>query len=466
MEVDTRLGVAERTAYGLGNFANAFIFIAIMAFLTFYYTDVIGLNAGVIGIIMLVSRVFDGITDLVMGYIVDHTKPSKFGKARTWFLRSCIPFAISGVLVFMVPSGASDIIKYIFVFLTYNLCNAIFYTAVTVSYNTLMVNITRNSLERGILGIFLMVCSTLGGLVVTSSCLNLVDFFGGDASAWTKTVLVYSIIGLIAHLICIFGTKERVVEAPAAETAENSIQREKAPGFVESFKYLIKNKYWIMLAGSFAVYWIGYTLMNSGHIYYAQYILGDQGYQPVIANVIQVVTLIAMLAAFIPMRLLGKGNSVRIGALIAVIAYALQIFVARDYTGILICSALKGFGYGMFCAVIGGMNPDALDYGEWKFHKNVTGMGVAAVSFGQKVGTGLGGAIFGLVLDMGHYDGTAAVQAESALRSISINYTWLPLICAILSLVFMLGYNLDKKLPQIQEELKNGRAEVKKNTAN
>ena len=397
MEVDTRLGVAERTAYGLGNFANAFIFIAIMAFLTFYYTDVIGLNAGVIGIIMLVSRVFDGITDLVMGYIVDHTKPSRFGKTRTWFLRSCIPFAISGVLVFMVPSGASDIIKYIFVFLTYNLCNAIFYTAVTVSYNTLMVNITRNSLERGILGIFLMVCSTLGGLVVTSSCL-----------------------------------------------------------------YLIKNKYWIMLAGSFAVYWIGYTLMNSGHIYYAQYILGDQGYQPVIANVIQVVTLIAMLAAFIPMRLLGKGNSVRIGALIAVIAYALQIFVARDYTGILICSALKGFGYGMFCAVIGGMNPDALDYGEWKFHKNVTGMGVAAVSFGQKVGTGLGGAIFGLVLDMGHYDGTAAVQAESALRSISINYTWLPLICAILSLVFMLGYNLDKKLPQIQEELKNGRTEGRK----
>lgn len=397
MEVDTRLGVAERTAYGLGNFANAFIFIAIMAFLTFYYTDVIGLNAGVIGIIMLVSRVFDGITDLVMGYIVDHTKPSRFGKARTWFLRSCIPFAISGVLVFMVPSGASDIIKYIFVFLTYNLCNAIFYTAVTVSYNTLMVNITRNSLERGILGIFLMICSTLGGLVVTSSCL-----------------------------------------------------------------YLIKNKYWIMLTGSFAVYWIGYTLMNSGHIYYAQYILGDQGYQPVIANVIQVVTLIAMLAAFIPMRLLGKGNSVRIGALIAVIAYALQIFVARDYTGILICSALKGFGYGMFCAVIGGMNLDALDYGEWKFHKNVTGMGVAAVSFGQKVGAGLGGAIFGLVLDMGHYDGTAAVQAESALRSISINYTWLPLICAILSLVFMLGYNLDKKLPQIREELKNGRTEGRK----
>ena len=82
-DVDASLGVAERVAYGLGNFANAFIFIIIMAFLTFYYTDVIGLNPGVIGTIMLVSRLFDGITDLVFGYIIDHSKPTRLGKARS-----------------------------------------------------------------------------------------------------------------------------------------------------------------------------------------------------------------------------------------------------------------------------------------------------------------------------------------------------------------------------------------------
>ena len=81
-DVDASLGIVERVAFGLGNFANAFLFIIIMAFLTFYYTDVIGLNAGVIGTIMLVSRVFDGVTDLIMGYIIDHSKSTKFGKAR------------------------------------------------------------------------------------------------------------------------------------------------------------------------------------------------------------------------------------------------------------------------------------------------------------------------------------------------------------------------------------------------
>ncbi|MBQ7372682.1 MAG: MFS transporter [Blautia sp.] len=455
MEQDTNLGAAERVSYGLGNFANAFMFIAIMAFLTFYYTNVIGLSAGVIGTIMLVSRIFDGVTDLVMGYIIDHSKPSKLGKARGWLLKSCIPYAISGVLVFMVPQNASTTLQYIFVFITYNVCNSFFYTAVAVSYNTLMVRMTRNSMERGILGIFLMVMSTMGGLVVTSTCLSFVEKFGGDAAAWTKTILIYSVIGLCAHLLCIFGTRERVVDEAASQ--ETKTKKEETPGFAESFKYLAKNKYWMMFVFSFAIYWVGYTLMNAGHIYYAQYILGDQGYQPVIANVIQVVTLVAMLVSFLPMKVLGKARSVQVGAAIAVIAFALQIFAPASYPLILVCSALKGLGYGLFCAVIIGMNADALDYGQWKYGKNVTGMGVAAVSFGQKVGSGLGSAIFGLVLSRGGYDGSAAELGASTLNAIKMNYTWLPLLCAIISLVLMLGYNLDSQLPKIQEDLKQGK---------
>ena len=463
MEEDTNLGLMERTAYGLGNFANAFMFIAIAAFLTFYYTDVIGLNAGVIGTIMLVSRIFDGITDLIMGYIIDHSKATGFGKARKWLLKSCIPFAVSGVIVFMVPQGASDVLKYVFVFVSYNLCNSLCYTAVAVSYNTIMVKITRNSMERGILGIFLMVFSTIGGLIVTGTCLNFVKIFGGDASAWTKTILIYGIIGLIAHMICIFGTKERVRDnsdqsnSGQPKTVMNDAPSKTKIGFLESVKYLFKNKYWLMFAGSYAIYWVGYTLMNAGHIYYAQYVLGNQEYQPIMANVIQVITLIAMLAAFIPMKFLGKARSVRLGAIIAILSFALQIFANTNYTLILVCCALHGLGYGLFCAVIGGMNPDTLDYGTWKLGKDVTGMGVAAVSMGQKLGTGLGSAVFGLVLSMGGYDGTASVQSAAAIRSIYINYTYLPLICAILSFVLMLGYNLDKKLPDIQEQLKNNK---------
>ncbi len=459
MEEDTSLGVFERTAYGLGNFANAFMFIAIAAFLTFYYTDVIGLSAGVIGTIMLVSRIFDGITDLAMGYIIDHSKPTKFGKARKLLLRSCIPYALSGVLVFMVPQNASDMLKYIFVFISYNVCNAVFYTAVTVSYNMLMVKMTRSPMERGLLGIFLMVLSTCGGLVVTSTCLNLVHVFGGGANAWTLTILVYAVIGLFAHVICIFGTKERINDELLAEAGQE-VQKTEKLGFVESFRYLVKNKYWLLFVLAFSIYWIAFTMTSAGNIYYAQYIMHDQGYQPVMANVIQIVTLVGMLIAFLPMRALGKAKSARLGAAVALASFVVQVFAGASYHMILVCCGLRGFGWGLYCAVMGGMNPDALDYGEWKFGKDVSGMGVAAVSFGQKIGTGLGSALFGIILSMGGYDGTAEVLSASAIRSIQIDYTWIPLVLSVISLVLMMRYDLDGKLPEVQAELKKRRAAV------
>ena len=450
MEEDTSLGVLERAAFGMGNFANAFMFIAIMAFLTFYYTNVIGLSAGVIGTIMLVSRLFDGVTDLIMGHIIDHSKDSQFGKARRWLLRSCIPFAITGVIVFMVPQNTTDALKYLFVFISYNVCNSIFYTAVSVSYNALMVKMTRNTVERGLLGIFLMVFSSIGGLVVTSTCLRLVDAFGGDARAWTLTILVYGVIGLVAHLICVFGTKERIHETanPAGEDTSEKI------GFVESFKYLFKNKYWVLFALSFSIYWIAYTLTQSGMIYYAQYVLGEQTYQVSMANVMQILSLGGMLVAFLPMRLLGKANTIRLGFILVFASLAVQLLIPMSYTAILIACFLKGAGWGVACAIMGGLCPDTLDYGEYTFGKDVTGMGVAAVSFGQKIGTGLGGAIFGLVLSAGGYDGTAETQLASAIRSIHINYTWLPLLLTVISIALMMAYNLDQKLPEIQKELK------------
>lgn len=453
-DVNTEIGLVERVSYGMGNFANALVFMLIMSYLTFYYTDVVGLNAGIIGSIMLASRVFDGITDLAVGYLIDHSKQTKFGKVRGWYIKSVIPFAITAVIVFAVPQNASDVLKYVFVFISYNVCNAIFYTMVAVSYNTLLIKLTHNSMQRGICGIFVMIGSSAGGLIVTSSCLKLVNHFGGDARAWTITVAIYTAIGLVAQIICVTGSHERIRDE--AVGGNGNASQEKI-GFVESVKYLLKNKYWLMVVGAFSIYWICYALNSAGTIYYAQYILGNRDFQPGIANAQQISVLTAMLTAFFPMRFLGKANAVRTGFSITTISYILQLLIGGTYTGLVICTILKAYGWGIACAVISGMNPDALDYGTWKYGKNISGTGVAAVSFGQKIGTGLGSAIFGLFLNMGGYDGTAATQTASALRAINISFSWIPLVLMILCVVCMLGYNLDKKLPQIQEDLKNGR---------
>ncbi len=126
----------ERFAYGCGDYGCNIIYTAMSAFLLFYYTDYAGVSAFAVGVIMMVSRVFDGVSDLIMGVIVDRTK-SKYGKARPWILRMSVPFALAGILLFSVPTSWSDTPKLVYVFITYNLMSTVFYTAVNVPYSAL-----------------------------------------------------------------------------------------------------------------------------------------------------------------------------------------------------------------------------------------------------------------------------------------------------------------------------------------
>ncbi len=130
----SKLSLKERISYGLGDFSCNIIYTAMTAYLLFYYTDYANVSAGVVGMIMLVSRIFDGISDIFMGSIVDNTHTEN-GKARPWILWMAFPFAISGVLLFAVPQSWSDSMKYVYIFITYNLTSTVVYTAINVPYS-------------------------------------------------------------------------------------------------------------------------------------------------------------------------------------------------------------------------------------------------------------------------------------------------------------------------------------------
>ena len=163
----------ERFSYGCGDLGCNIIYSAMSSFLLFYYTDYVHVSAGVIGTIMLLSRVFDGITDLIMGIIVDRTK-SRFGKCRPWILRMAIPFALAGILLFTVPSGLGNTAKFAYIFITYNLVSSVIYTAINVPYATLNSLITQDQYERSVLSIFRMILATTGTLIITNLTLPLV----------------------------------------------------------------------------------------------------------------------------------------------------------------------------------------------------------------------------------------------------------------------------------------------------
>ncbi|SFG36211.1 MFS transporter [Oribacterium sp. WCC10] len=135
LSVDAKISVPERLSYTCGNIGNCIVLAIISMYMMYYYKDILHINAGMIATIMLISRVFDGVTDIFMGCVVDRTH-SKEGKARVWLLRGAVPYILSVIGIFFVPSGASDMVKYIYIFVMYNLANAVFGTVVNTAYNS------------------------------------------------------------------------------------------------------------------------------------------------------------------------------------------------------------------------------------------------------------------------------------------------------------------------------------------
>lgn len=131
-----RVTVKERLTYGCGDFSSNIMYSAMAVFLLFYYTDVVGVSAAAVGIIMMCSRIFDGISDLIMGVIIDRTK-SPFGKARIWILWLVISYAIGTALLFSVPVGWSETAKLIYIFFSYNLAFTVLFTGINLPYATL-----------------------------------------------------------------------------------------------------------------------------------------------------------------------------------------------------------------------------------------------------------------------------------------------------------------------------------------
>ena len=436
--------IFERFAYGCGDFGCNIIYTAMSAFLLFYYTDYAGVSAMAVGTIMMISRIFDGISDIVMGVIVDRTH-SRFGKARPWILRMCIPFAISGVLMFSVPASWTSTPKLVYVFITYNLVSTIIYTAINVPYSALNALMTQDPYERSVLSIFRNLLATAGTLTINTFTLPLVEYFGNNASAWTKTFVIFGFVSVAAFLCTFFGTKERV---RATETGEQKV--EKNVPFVTGIKALFQNKYWIMMTGMLALFFLMYSVNGGATVYYAKDILGDKNLVSTINGIFNVVQILAMF--FIAM--LVKKYVFSIGLILDIIGMLVLNFSGGFMSMIVVSSVIRGIGNACGGATMWAMVSDTIDYGEWKTGYRTEGLVNSACSFGYKIGNGIGSALLGVILEVGGYVGNAAAQTASALTSIRICFVWIPIAVYVCGLIIMKFYHLDREFDGIIADLK------------
>ena len=397
-----KLGWGERLAYGSGGFAFNMINGIIGSFLTIYFTSAAGLNAGIIATILAVSKIFDGISDLIMGRIVDNTN-TKMGKARVWLFRMCIPFAVSTMLLFFVPQGFPDMVKYVYVFLIYNICNAVCLTGMLVPFYSMVGLVTADSYERGLLGNIQQIFQTLGNVFVNSTFVILLTKFSENPNtiytqrSFTLTLAVYCALMVVVSLFCIFNTKERVKLDAVSADAAKAEEPKKNENVMETVKALLANKYWLLLTlGNFVVFTI-IIFYAMGTVFFSQYVLYDMSQYGMLANAISVAQFAIMFVTPVLMTKISKEKIYTFGMLVMAIGF-LGSAITTAPALLIGSNVLKGLGVGLSGGMALGMVADTVTYGKLKTGIDTVGMGNAGISAAQKIGLGLGQAIFGWVL--------------------------------------------------------------------
>lgn len=439
-----KIGVREKLAYGCGDLASNLVMVLTGTYISFFYTDALGLNVGIVGTLILISRFFDGFTDIIMGFIMDKTK-SKHGKARAWMLWLAIPFGVCTALLTMVPN-LGNVGKYIYVFISYNVVTTFLYTAINIPYGALNSLMTRDQTQRESINVFRMTMAQIGGLIINACTLPFINAVGGSTnqSSWMIVSSVYGFIAAALFLLCFAKTKERV----------NVVSDEdRKIGFIKTLKLMMKNDAWLLICAIWVVNILGMAIGMGVGVYYAKYILHNEAYFGFLAVIQQGISIVFMAMMMPLVKKFGKRNVALVGTIISLISQLLMIVNPASFSWLVVCNIVKGIGAAPLMATLFAMMADSIEYGHWKTGVRIEGTLYSATTFGAKVGGGVGMVVATTVLGMAGYNGALAVQSESALTAISNLYIYAPIIFLVILPILYCFYKLDKQYPQVIKEL-------------
>lgn len=440
-EKENRLSISEKLCYSAGDCGSQIYVTLCTYFLTGFYTDTVGIAAAAIGTMMLFARLFDGTSDLIMGAILDKTK-SKYGKARPWILWTAPLMGIALIAMFTVPSSLGDSGKLVYAYFTYILLNCIIYTANGIAYNSLLARMTLNIQDRVSCTSWRFVLGNLVVLLVNAVTANLVTTLG-----WGRLIVIYGIIEAVLLLVCFAGCRERI-----DADQEGAVEAEKVP-LKTALPALLKNKYFYLQALMMVFLYINIMTVGNMMYYFCNTVLGSLAAMTVVSMCYNIPTIIGSLMNPALVKKLGK-RKVMIGAfIVSMIGRAIVGAGGTNMMLVLTGCALHGLALGTIYADVFAMTPDIIDYGEWKTGIRSEGLTTCCVSFGMKVGLGLGAFVASWILEFGGYDGMAASQADSAVSSIQFGFGYASVILSAICLAIILAMNIDKDIDQIQEDL-------------
>ncbi|WP_299781827.1 MFS transporter [uncultured Formosa sp.] len=430
-----KLSILEKIGYGSGDAAVNVVISSMFLIITFFYTDVFGLEPKDMAILFLLVRLIDAVTDPLMGLITDKFK-TKWGRYRPYFLYLSIPFGISVFLTFTTPDFDYTG-KLIYAYITY-IFVTIMFTSVTIPYISLIGVLTNDPQERLSANGYRLFFAKVAAFLVSIVVPILAEKLGKNdiARGYQLAMGIMAMMGTLLLLFCFFTTKERV---------EHTI--DKKP-LLEQFKLLINNGQWTLLFGACFTGTVGYVIRGSVAIFYAKYFLGgDVSVQSTFMATGVTAAILAMPAStyitkqYCKVKLF-KYTQLAVGAISLVMFFVVK---PGDIVLAYVLYFILSFVVDLHAPVFWSAIAEAVDYGHAETGKRVSGLSFGGISFAQKAGMGVAGAAVGYLLDFFNYVPKSDSQTEYTLLGIALMLTIIPGFFHVIMGGMMFRYKITDK---------------------
>ena len=443
----------HKIGYGSGDIAGNCVYALLTAFMMIYLTDTIGLSMGIVSTLIAASKIFDGVSDFFFGRMIDKTH-TKMGKARPWMLWPYIGCAITLVACFSIPTSWGQTAQYIFFFLSYTLLNAVFFTANNIAYASLTALITKNTSERVQIGSFRFIFAFATKIFIEAITISAVGWLGGGVIGWRMIAIIYAVIGLITNTLSVFSVKELPEEDEGREKEE---KKENKLTFFQSFKVLLKNKYYIIICSSYILTQLYASVIGMG-TYYAKYILGNEEIFGTLSLAINITMVVVLTVLPFIIKKLGGMYKLNIWGYVIAALGRVGVMVAAFMGSLpmmLVFTAISTLGIAPLQGDLNALIACCSEHTTLTTGYRLEGMMYSCSSLGLKIGGALGTAICGWLLDAAGYVENAAVQNAATVGMLNFLYLWLPVILCVavgFLLVFLNVENANAKLIDEKKE--------------
>lgn len=477
MSVIAKAGLSEKIGYGFGDMSSSMFWKIFSYYLPFFYSNIFGLSLAHAGTLVLVTKLYDAVSDPVMGLIADRTN-TRWGKYRPYLLWIAIPFAVAGILAFFTPQTDNYTFKHVYAYVTYILMMTV-YTAINVPYGAMLGVMTDDSREKSVFSSFRMFFAFIGSFIAMGSfepLLKLRQSIVGTLPAewtladstpadWTIAVSVIGIVCAVLFILSFVMTRERVTEAEMAKepVKENSNETAKT-SVAEDLKALVANgPWWMLLGGGIAILLFNCVRGGAAAYYFAD-VLGTNAIftLALFLTVGEISQLVGVVVTVPVSEKIGKKATFLLVLVAVTVLSIIVAFLPETPAGmwaLLVSQILICIAIGINSPLLWSMFADVADYSELKNGRASTGLIFSSSSMAQKFGAAFGSAIVLWVLMAFGYDNAkGAVQTPEALATIKALISWIPAIGSAAGVAIMLGYPLtDKKMSDIRQELSKKR---------